>query len=674
MKKTEPKSKKNAGNRRRVETDIPKSAENIADKSPVQMKKVIDELQVRQVELQTQNEALRKSQIEFADLHRKYSNLYDFAPVGYLTLNRRLEIIETNVIGASLLGGTKRAIPGQTFLQFISSGFVAAFQEHLQQAILTKKKQKCRMKLLGKYRYPFEALIDTVAVVNTKGKLDHWRCSFTDIRDIARMEEALRESEQRYRHIVEDGVEFIGRANVDGTITFVNRALWHHFSMNRKEFLGRKVIDFIPDEDREVFLKFLSTLTRQNPVADIELRVIMPNGDMRWHLWTVRAIYSLSSRFIEFQGFGHDITDRRQAEKALLASRQEIQTILESMTDIYLVLDCNWRIIEMNSEAEKIIKVKRGNLLGKVFWDLFPQAVNNDFYKHYHIAMEAQVPVHFEGASDIFPGVWFEAHAYPSQKGLSIFSRDVTERKKIEEVLKKHLSELEAANKDLESFSYSVSHDLRAPLRAIDGYARMILKKQGDTFDEETLRKFNEIRLNAHMMGQLIDDLLTFSRLGRKHMSTANLDMNALIGDVWKELTVINPEREITLTMSSLPSCHGDRTLMRQVYANLLSNAVKFTRNRDAARIEVGGYTDGDEVIYYVRDNGVGFDMTYYDKLFGVFQRLHSTDDFEGTGIGLALVKRIVHRHGGRVWAEGKINEGSIFYFTLPHNGDKLIS
>jgi light-regulated signal transduction histidine kinase (bacteriophytochrome) len=220
-------------------------------------------------------------------------------------------------------------------------------------------------------------------------------------------------------------------------------------------------------------------------------------------------------------------------------------------------------------------------------------------------------------------------------------------------------------NEELESFSYSVSHDLRAPLRAIDGYARLILKKQGDKFDADTLDKFNVIRSSTHMMGQLIDDLLTFSRLGRKQMSLALLDMDVLMKEAWKELQASDPERNMRLTVNSMPAGYGDRVLIKQALINLLSNAAKFTKYKDAANIEMGGYADGNEHVYYVRDNGVGFDMAYYDKLFGVFQRLHSTDHFEGTGVGLATVQRIIHRHGGRVWAEGKVDEGACFYFAL---------
>ncbi len=185
-------------------------------------------------------------------------------------------------------------------------------------------------------------------------------------------------------------------------------------------------------------------------------------------------------------------------------------------------------------------------------------------------------------------------------------------------------------------------------------------------FDEETQRQFQMITDNAAKMGQLIDDLLAFSRLGSQAVDKGSLDMEELIQEVWQELVMINPGREMTLKIGQMPAACGDKTLIRQVYGNLLGNAVKFTQGRDAAVIEAGSCIQDGETVYYVRDNGVGFDMRFYDKLFGVFQRLHSDEEYKGTGIGLALVKRIINRHGGRVWAEGEVDKGATFYFSLP--------
>ncbi len=239
-------------------------------------------------------------------------------------------------------------------------------------------------------------------------------------------------------------------------------------------------------------------------------------------------------------------------------------------------------------------------------------------------------------------------------------------RKQAEEALKERTSQLEAINRELESFSYSVSHDLRAPLRAIYGYSRMILRKQGNKFDEETLSQLRSIRKNVEIMSHLIDDLLSFSCLGKQEISKVSLDMEGIIRDVWQNLLTINPDRSMTLRIAGIQPGMGDRSLMREVFSNLLGNAVKFTSNRDIALIDVESFVEDNETIYCIRDNGIGFDMKYHDNLFGVFQRLHSADKYEGTGIGLALVRRITNRHGGRVWAESEEDKGATFCFSLP--------
>lgn len=244
--------------------------------------------------------------------------------------------------------------------------------------------------------------------------------------------------------------------------------------------------------------------------------------------------------------------------------------------------------------------------------------------------------------------------------------QEIAERKRTEAELKKRKEELEHTNNELESFSYSISHDLRSPLRAIDGYARMILKRRGDQIDEETQNQFNLIRENARNMSNLIDDLLAFSRFGRQGMTFSLIDMESLLSEVWDEIQKADPEQSIGLKMERLPPAMGDPALIKQVLRNILGNAVRFTKNRERALIEVGSSENPNEIVYFIKDNGIGFDMSYYDKLFGVFQRLHSSDDYEGTGIGLSIVQRIIQRHGGRVWAESKVNEGAAFYFSLP--------
>jgi two-component system sensor histidine kinase/response regulator len=226
-------------------------------------------------------------------------------------------------------------------------------------------------------------------------------------------------------------------------------------------------------------------------------------------------------------------------------------------------------------------------------------------------------------------------------------------------------SDLEAANKELETFSYSVSHDLRAPLRAVDGFSSILLEEFSAPMPPQAKLLLNNVRTSAKQMGQLIDDLLRFSSLGRQALSKQSVNISAHVRAVLDELHKKQADRRIEIKISELPDCVGDPSLLRQVLVNLLSNAFKFTRQREKAMIEVGCRQQGGENVYFVRDNGAGFDMRHVEKLFGVFQRFHRADEFEGTGVGLSIVQRIIQRHGGRIWAEAEVEKGATFYFTL---------
>ena len=244
---------------------------------------------------------------------------------------------------------------------------------------------------------------------------------------------------------------------------------------------------------------------------------------------------------------------------------------------------------------------------------------------------------------------------------------DITERRRVAGELEHRGALLEAANKELEAFSYSVSHDLRAPLRHIDGYAALLRKSVEQSLNEKAARYLQTISDSAKQMGQLIDDLLVFSRMGRQEMLHTAVNLDQLIKNILSDLRLDLQGREISWSIAALPEVQGDPAMLRQVFMNLIANAVKFTSTRPIATIEIGvQHPSSTEIVLFVRDNGVGFDMQYAPKLFGVFQRLHRADEFEGTGIGLANVRRIVHRHGGRTWAEAVPDKGATFYVLLP--------
>jgi two-component system sensor kinase len=236
----------------------------------------------------------------------------------------------------------------------------------------------------------------------------------------------------------------------------------------------------------------------------------------------------------------------------------------------------------------------------------------------------------------------------------------------LEELVAERTTDLAQANRELESFAYSVSHDLRAPLRAIDGFSQKLLKGYADKLDDEGKRLLQVVRTGATKMGQLIVDILTFSRISRQEMAASDADMGSLVQDTLRELAPAIVSRTIEIKVGPLPHVHGDRQMLLRVWTNLLDNAIKYTGRNASAVVEIGAREEGDETVFFIKDNGSGFDMQYAGRLFSVFQRLHSETEFPGTGIGLAIVSRIVTRHGGRVWAESKVGEGATFYFALP--------
>jgi PAS domain S-box-containing protein len=387
-----------------------------------------------------------------------------------------------------------------------------------------------------------------------------------------------------------------------------------------------------------------------------------------------------------------DVVTALLAHRDLHESEERHRVTLQTAMDGFFLTDMQGRILEVNQTYCRMTRYTEQELLNMHIADI--EVLHTTEMIAANIRRFAEEgSMRFESVHRRKDGSLFDVEISGQYQPIAggqavVFVRDITERRKAQEALQKLLGELEsrveertkqlseanqslqAANKELESFSYSVSHDLRAPLRAIDGFSMMVLKGYADKLDDEGRRKLNVIRSNARQMGRLIDDLLTFSRLGRKELVNVSLDMEAIVLGAWSELTLLKPEQRIDFSVQRLPYGMGDPALIKEVVINLLSNAMKFTRYRETAVVEVGAHSEKEINVYFVKDNGAGFNMEYYDKLFGVFQRLHSSDEFEGTGVGLAIVERIIVRHGGRVWAEGKEGEGATFYFTLARKGE----
>ncbi len=511
------------------------------------------------------------------------------------------------------------------------------------------------------------------------------RALLSMLEDQKRVEEALRGSERSYRLLFESNPNPMWVFD-RGTLEFleVNDLAVEHYGFSREEFLSMTILDIRPVEERARVLENLAKAKDDLRESSL-FRHRKQDGKI--------ILVEISSHAIDWGGrrarvvLATDVTERERARRELEASEERFRrAVNDAPFPIMLHAEDGTVVLVSRSWCE--ITGYSPDELGTVaqwmelaYGDGAPQvrSVIEGLYGMEHRAIEGDFVIRTRSGGE---RIWEFGTAplgrLPDGRRLVIsMATDVTERRQaeaavrelgavLEERVRERTAQLEASNRELEAFSYSVSHDLRAPLRAVNGYARILLEDHGPQLSEEGRRVIGVIVSEALRMGRLIDDLLRFSRLGRQALSRGLTDTTAMVQGVWDELLANAPCREAELRLGWLPEVWADAALFRQVWLNVVGNALKYSRRQARALIEVSGSIEGSEARFVVRDNGVGFDMKYAGKLFGVFQRLHHSEEFEGTGVGLALSQRLLQRHGGRIWVESAPDQGATFYFTVP--------
>ena len=500
-----------------------------------------------------------------------------------------------------------------------------------------------------------------------EGQLKGYSKITRDITERKRAENALKASELRFTTLVDNVKDYaIFILDPNGYITSWNIGAERIKGYEAEEIIGRHFSKLYTQDD----------LDQGKPEA--ELLIAKTEGRFEVESWRVRKddskfianviispLYDDCCQLNGYCNITRDITARILAEQQLQTSANYARSLVEASLDPLITISAQGNIMDVNKAAELMTGVKRNQLIGSDFCGYFtePKQARVAYMQAFSQGSISDYALIMRHRSGKITEVFFNANVFQDQYGAVVgvlaLARDVTKTKQIED-------ELRQLNNDLENFSYCVSHDLRAPLRAIHGFTTILSEEYATILDEEGQRLFKIVSDNAKKMGQLIDDILFLSRANRLEMQLNFIDMKMLAQEVWNELAADRVGRTIDFRLMDLPVACADTTAIREVLQNLLSNAIKFTRGCDSALIELTGYKNGIENVYSVQDNGVGFDMQYSNKLFGLFQRLHSMTEFEGTGVGLAIVKRFIIKHGGRVWAVSKPNQGATFCFTLP--------
>lgn len=630
--------------------------------------------------------ALNEDRLRAASLYTR--SLIEASLDPLVTISSEGKITDVNRATETATGSTRSELIGSDFCDYFTAPEKA--RAGYRQVFLTGSVTDYPLALRHRDGHVTEVLYNASIYHNEAGEVLGVFAAARDITEQKRVEQVLRKSEKDLRDA--QRVAHTGSWDWDAR---TDRITWS------EEYY--RIYGFDPAQPAPGYEEHLKAYTPESAARldaavkrnmetgepyQLDLELVRPEGEVRWITARSETRRDALGQIIGLRGTAQDITERMQAEEQL---RRSEHRLAEAQRMAHLgnwELDLRSNVLNWSDEIYRIFEIEPEKF--GAFYEAFLSAIHPDdrdlVNQVYTDSVNDKKPYDIVHRLLMEDGrvkyVNEKCETYYGEDGRPLRSvgtaHDITAQKvadialstlkdDLENRVRVRTAELEAANKELESFSYSVSHDLRTPLRAIDGFSRILLDDYTDKLDDEGKRLLKVVRDNTSRMGQLIDDILKFSRVGRLELGFCEVDMEKLAREVFEELRPDVADAKLQLEIEPVLPASGDAAMMRQVWVNLLSNAIKFSRPRAAARIKVGSFKEGDETIYFVKDNGVGFDMRYADKLFGVFQRLHGVTEFEGTGIGLAIVKRIVTRHAGRVWAEGKVDEGATIYFALPN-------
>jgi len=645
--------------------------------------------------------ARKRAEAALVDSESRYRGLVDLLPLTVFELDMTGRITFANQNGLEFFGYSAEDIEqGLTIFEVTVVDDLDGLMESFQLA-LSGVRPTHELLMKRKDGSTFPALVYTAPIIRNGCRFG-LRGAVVDITERREMEEALKSSEKFYHTIIEDQTDLICRFRPDGTITFVNCAYCRYFGKTREDLVGQTFMPLVYEEDREMVHQKFSSLSQNSPLASYEHRVILPNGEVRWHRWTDRAIFNEDGRLSEFQSVGQDITEQKRMDDELRRAHKQLMDIIDLLPDATFVIDKNGRVIAWNRAIEEMTGVRKKEIIGKsgyIYAEPFygfkrPVLIDQIFSEDDGLRGKYD---YIKRRGDTIFGEVFVPSLYGG-KGADLFVtasplfgdegrivgaiesiRDVTEWKRADEALQRahdeleervaeRTRELESKNAEMERFAYTVSHDLRSPLVTIQGFLEF-LKIDVTGRDEEKIDVDIEMIYSAaETMDRLLKDTLRLSRVGRVANPSEDVPFGEIVKDSLPSVSELARSGSIAISVADeWPIVHVDRLKISEVLVNLVENGIKYMGDQPDPKIEVGWRKDGDEVVFFVRDNGIGIDPGQQEKIFDLFYK--ADPESEGTGAGLAIVERIIEVHGGRIWIESVEGEGSTFCFTLPLAG-----
>lgn len=521
------------------------------------------------------------------------------------------------------------------------------------------------------------------ATGSTATTLDGEKKCHIDINERKIAQEKLRQSEEKYRLIVETANEGIWLIDKDSKTSYVNDRMADMLGFTKEEMAGVSLFDLMDVEGKNIAEKLIRR--RKLGIKEVhDFRFLRKDKKYIYASLKTSPVFDKNNNYVGALAMVTDITDNKRAEEVLIETKSKLQALIHEIPDMVIFKDLNCRHLIVNKAVEEFTGLTYNELVGKTNEEILPPDIAKTCRQADEYAMRSSEPIRYEentinksGKQMILDTIKAPIHdAQGKVVGLVMISRDITDRKMAEEEIrmlnaqleqrvKERTAQLDAANKELEAFSYSVSHDLRTPLRSIDGFAHAIAEDYQDRLDDTGRAYINRMRLAVKKMTELIEAMLSLSRMTRGEIQHEAVDLSMIARKISDELKAKEPQRQVEFIIQDGIVANGDARMLNIVLDNLISNAWKFTSKHPVARIEFGEKVFEGNTEYFVRDDGAGFDKSYDAKLFSAFSRLHTEAEFPGIGIGLATVARIIHRHGGKVRAEGAVEKGATFYFSL---------